>query len=308
MAQQSLQSAAEFFSKYACSSSRISVPCLIGNTTSNTRRKVSLVRLDSGLARRDEARPPGEYRPIFDRAVRRWERLTVDDLPDVEFSTAANWCPAFTGHIDDILVFIELGEIDGPRGILGMAGSCHVRADSRLPLLGHIVIDTADIRRIDSLNLLETLVLHELGHVLGIGSLWGRHVVGRGTPDPRYRGPGGRAAWTMISETLASPWSLVPVENSPRPGTRDNHWRESVFEPELMTGSIDPGRNPLGALTVTSLGDLGYVVDDAGAEPYTLPNLMISTGGASLRLHEPPRMEPIFLISRTGERVGVLPW
>jgi hypothetical protein len=62
----------------------------------------------------------------------------------------------------------------------------------------------------------------------------------------------------------------VPVENTGGSGTVDAHWRESVFGSELMTGFVDAGVNPLSRVTVASMGDLGYAVNLADADPYTL--------------------------------------
>ena len=39
------------------------------------------------------------------------------------------------------------------------------------------------------------------------------------------------------------------------PGTVDAHWRELVFDNELMTGFINFGTNPLSGVTVSSLAD-----------------------------------------------------
>jgi hypothetical protein len=65
----------------------------------------------------------------------------------------------------------------------------------------------------------------------------------------------------------------VPVENTGGPGTRDGHWRESIFRNELMSGFIGASGNPISRVTVASLEDMGYQVDLNAAEPYELPNL-----------------------------------
>ncbi len=38
-----------------------------------------------------------------------------------------------------------------------------------------------------------------------------------------------------------------------------------------MTGFIDSGSNPLSAMSIASLADLGYQVSLSAAEPYNLP-------------------------------------
>ena len=66
----------------------------------------------------------------------------------------------------------------------------------------------------------------------------------------------------------------VPLEDTGAPGTRDNHWRESVFGAELMTGYLNDGVNPLSRLSVASLADLGYQVDVTQADAYSPPSML----------------------------------
>ena len=63
----------------------------------------------------------------------------------------------------------------------------------------------------------------------------------------------------------------MPVENQEGgTGTRDSHWRLTAFTNELMTGFLTTGANPLSRVTVASLGDLGYSVDEGGADAFQL--------------------------------------
>ena len=72
-------------------------------------------------------------------------------------------------------------------------------------------------------------------------------------------------------------------------GTADAHWRESVFGNELMTGFVDAGTNPLSRVSVASMADLGYAVNLAGADPYTLaPGLRAFRRGAAGAAEERP--------------------
>ena len=74
--------------------------------------------------------------------------------------------------------------------------------------------------------------------------------------------------------------TAVPVENTGGPGTKNSHWRDTVFRNELMTGFVGGAPNPLSRLTVASLKDLGYVVNLKKAEVYTLPDLLrLAEGG-----------------------------
>jgi hypothetical protein len=102
----------------------------------------------------------------------------------------------------------------------------------------------------------------------------------------------------------------VPVENTGGAGTRDGHWRESVFGSELMTGFYDSGvANPLSAVSAASLRDLGYVVDDSRTEAFTLPLRLGAwrTGPPTgLQLVEALAPWPITAVDGTDGPVGQL--
>ena len=90
----------------------------------------------------------------------------------------------------------------------------------------------------------------------------------------------------------------VPVENTGGSGTRDSHWRESVFDAELMTGYMNAGvANPLSAVTAASLRDLGYSVDVARADSYALSSAALPAPGP-----ESPRIE---LVEQAEQRSGL---
>ena len=80
----------------------------------------------------------------------------------------------------------------------------------------------------------------------------------------------------------------VPVANTGGAGTRDSHWRESVFGNELMTGFLNASSNPLSRLTVAAMEDMGYQVNYNVADAFTLPSALILAElgvGAALRDH-----------------------
>ena len=58
-------------------------------------------------------------------------------------------------------------------------------------------------------------------------------------------------------------------------GSADGYWRDSVFDNELMSPYFGSGQTePLSAITVQSLADMGYVVDASQADSFTLPAAM----------------------------------
>lgn len=215
---------------------------------------------------------PGTPQSVTDAmnaARSRWQGAVTGDLPDVTGTIPANSCgnnPAFTGTIDDLLVFTGAENIDGPGGTLAQSGPCFVRTNGGLTIASVLIFDSSDLAQFSSQ--LSAIAVHELGHSVGVGTLWQSKGLlrGAGTSNPRFVGAGARAEWRALGRT-----GSVPVENTGGAGTRDGHWRESVFANELMTGFINTGFNPLSRVTIASIGDLGYQVNLAAADPYALP-------------------------------------
>jgi hypothetical protein len=207
-------------------------------------------------------------------AVSRWQSVITRDLPDVPLTSAAGACfegqPAINERVDDIVIYVEFVPIDGAGQILGEAGPCYVRSDTNLPLLGHLKLDAADLAMMERSGTLDDVVLHEMGHILGIGTLWPDKnlIQGAGGTDPRFIGPNALNAYHGMGGVDAS----IAVENSGADGTRDGHWRESTFGNELMTGYIGGTPNPMSEMTIASLMDLGYGTNSGAASGYTLTN------------------------------------
>lgn len=220
------------------------------------------VRFLGGLNRRQKA--------AFTAAADRWVKAIVGDLPPVRVGDDV---------IDDILIEAQGRPIDGPGKILGQAGPTHIRpeaagASAFLPAKGIMTFDTDDLAKMQSEGTLNDVITHEMGHVLGIGTIWPmkKLLKGEGTDNPTFSGKAAMAAYkTLRAATRAV---RVPVESQGGPGTAGSHWRETVFRNELMSGFIAAPGNPMSAVTVGSLKDLGYTVDPAAAEDFTLPDLM----------------------------------
>jgi adhesin/invasin len=211
----------------------------------------------------------------FDSAKARLQRLIVSDEPDIPLNVAAGTCfanqPAMNETVDDIVIFAEVGPIDGPGNIVGQAGPCLIRTGSFHTVVGVMRFDIADLNNIEAAGLLQTVILHEMQHVLGFGSMWQQRGVlsGAGTGDPCFTGSNAMTAFNSIGGQN-SPGNTVPVEKSGGLGTADSHWRESVFGAELMTGFVNAGFNPLSMVTVTSFQDLGYQVNTSAADAFSV--------------------------------------
>jgi Ca2+-binding RTX toxin-like protein len=198
------------------------------------------------------------YQPVFGKAAQIWGQIITADIPDVNDPTY--------GFIDDLLIDASVVPIDGVSGILGSAGPDDLRAGSRLPDHGSMKFDSADVQSMFSSGTLLDVILHEMGHVLGIGTLWSMDQLSSGFS---YTGANALAEYRVLSGNQAA--TSVPLETTGGAGTAGGHWSEAIFDKELMTGYIDGAFNPVSRVTVASLKDLGYTVDIGAADPYGLP-------------------------------------
>jgi hypothetical protein len=228
---------------------------------------------------------------IVQQAAARWEQIIVGDLPNVTYQGRV---------IDDTWIQISSLPIDGVGSILGQAGPTGIRSGSRLPYAGEIQLDSADVADMQSHGALLGVIEHEMGHILGIGTVWSDLglLSGAGTSNPIFTGARATAEYNTLFHVSARG---VPVENTGGGGTRDAHWRESTFGTELMTGWYDYGQvNPISRITVASLADIGYQVNMAAADAYTPPGAVraagltqtISSAGVSRDLGWPSSLSP----------------
>lgn len=252
----------------------------------------------------------------FTNAVTRWQTIITNDLADISNvvlppGACSPNSPAINENMDDLVIEASLIPIDGPGGVLGAAGPCFIRTAGFLPLLGGMVFDVADVAALEANGSLGSVILHEMGHVIGIGSLWTRFnlLANPSLPnspgvDTRYTGVNGIAGFDSIGGTTYTGGLKVPVENTQGgQGTRDTHWRESVLANELMTGFLNMGSNPLSLLTVRSLQDLGYSVNTAAADPFFLVLTLRAEGGIppqSIHLLNDVRSGPIYRMDPRG--------
>jgi hypothetical protein len=263
------------------------------------------------------ATPTGTRKAAIDSAVARWQRIIYGDVGPFALNVPADQCfkgqPAINETVNDILIYVVLDSIDGPGKILGRAGWCYARGGSVLPIMGLIELDTADVAKYDANGQLPSIVLHEMGHVLGFGTIWSYQgllvgAVTQGGTDPHFIGSSALAAFDRIGGTSYTGGAKVPVENVGGAGSIDGHWRESVFGNELMTSILNGGTNPLSVLSVASMEDDGYTVNYAAADPYlhTFSLLAGPAAANAVHLENDILNLPIRLVDPTGLVRGVL--
>ena len=260
---------------------------------------------------------------LFQQAATHWMSIITEDLPDIDFSTNpvnqySEWLSIsirVNDTIDDLRIYVLSGEIDGLNNTLGQAGPLHIRRNSSLPSLGAILLDAADLKLLEEDGYLYSVILHEMGHVLGIGSLWSEHGL---LQNPSSNNPGADTHFTgaraIQAFDNAGGWNYtgakVPIENE-RDKAPDTHWRERVLDHELMTGWIE-GDTPeaLSAITIQSLADLGYRVDISRADAYSLPDptqVSAKTAeGHGLSFENCIRSGPIYVVDEQGRVLRII--
>ncbi|HEX2723526.1 MAG TPA: leishmanolysin-related zinc metalloendopeptidase [Gemmatimonadaceae bacterium] len=223
---------------------------------------------------------------------------------------------AFQEAVDDVIIYAAVATIDGPGRVLAFAGPCLIRgpatSENHQTVVGVMKFDAADLDSLIVRGILTDVIQHEMIHVVGLGTLWNTYkvIAGAGTVDSRFTGTLGIGACVSIGGASVCPGS-VPVENTGGPGTADGHWRESVFLSELMTGFVtrpSPGftgvLNPLSAITIESLADIGYTVNRGAADVYSIPGLSIARVLGQVNVDNSAQWEqvvrPMMELSRTG--------
>lgn len=170
--------------------------------------------------------------------------------------------------------------IDGPGGVLGMAGPDQANLvqyqigrgkgganalQRSISQGGDMLFDTDDYGA-NLIGLPFEVIVHEMAHVLGFGSLWddvfnegflrGRDPRG----GPKYVAQYGLRAWREDNNMKFA--DGVPIEKLGGDGTRDAHWdsQDPYFSNEMLIGFA--GGTDLTFTSLQSFKDLGFAVDD----------------------------------------------
>ena len=254
---------------------------------------------------------------VLQDAASWWMSILADtEFPDVPVTQNIRLgCAGYEsdqqiGTIDDLAIVITAERVDGKLGVLAFAAPCSIRNGSYLPITGVVVIDADDIAWLRESGNLEEVILHEIGHVLGIGVIWHNLDLIQNLPssgeeekDTHFTGPLAIEAFDEAGGTNYTGGAKVPV------ASRGAHWRESVLDDELMTPFLNSGvLNPLSAITAQSLADMGYTVNVGQAELYRLPGASAAKQGGSRKIPygNDIRRGVIQVVDRDGHVIRVI--
>ena len=264
--------------------------------------------------------PESPYDGVIERAAARWEQLIPYGLPDAFIREEVS-CDGGGGEVgvveqlvDDLVIYVAIRNIDGDRGIVGSAAPCYAREEGITPFVGAMAFDAADVGWMAEEEWLEDVALHEIGHVLGIGTVWSDHGLLQNPSLPDNLGAdthfSGTRAVAAFNEAGGSTYTggKVPVENRYGSGSGDSHWREAILGNELMTSRIGGSVNPLSRITVESLADLGYRVSFDGADRFELDLEMAGARqeGPTIELVDDILPIPLRIVDEQGRVVRII--
>ncbi len=166
------------------------------------------------------------------------------------FSAAESfWETQLTGYRDtgfdtpvQVLINVNLAEIDGEGGVLGSAGPTYGNFGGSFieTTEGDMTFDTVDIDSMVSAGTFESVIMHEMAHVLGFGTLWQYNGV-YSADTGQYTGEAALAAFQI--EFNQPDATYVPVELDGGGGTANGHWNMGVHlgSYEAADSRDDPG-------------------------------------------------------------------
>ena len=286
----------------------------LASTASLATEFTAAVRTDFTIDVRFVGTPSPLAADAFRVAAERIRTAVTGDIPDLSVQGLdVSRCGAGTGvalteTIDDIIIYASIAPIDGAGKVLGRAGPCYVRAATQQSLVGQMTFDEADVPAMLTSGRFESIVLHEMLHIVGIGSLWRLKglVAGAGTADPRFVGglASGRCLLLGFGEQCDEG---VPLENTGGSGTAEVHWRETTFDRELMTGFAESTPDmPLSRLTLAALADFGYEVNENAADPFSAVAPRVAPGWLPRPADATTRWEEVFTPAYEVTSVGVV--
>lgn len=212
--------------------------------------------------------------------------------------------------LSHLVIVVTIAAIDGSGGVLGAAGPCFIQPGAGvLSLTGKMNFDIADVDDLIFDGSFESVILHEMGHVLGIGTLWDNanlivnpvfvnNVAVNFNLQPEFRGTAAIDEYRVLTGDNSE--TFVPIEdgtnngveffdrsNNQGQGSIDGHWDKNFMEGELMEFQIQSGATPpISRTTIASLQDIGYTVNLALADAYSVPIFTSKSLRGSDKTHE----------------------
>lgn len=210
----------------------------------------------------------------LDSAASKWNDVIRTELDDIVFeydttlptSCGIDYTINAGTTIQNLLVILQVVEGGSVDKVLQSNPCIFAESDdgTYFPRVGVITLDadnfTGYIEK--GSTFLEDFFVHEIAHVLGVGTMWKPYHLLDGSD---YNGDAGVWGYKQVGGALSV--ESVPIEVDEW-GTR--HWDETYFDNEVLSGHIDGRSRPLSLLTVNSLRDIGYEIYVLNADDYDM--------------------------------------
>jgi hypothetical protein len=231
------------------------------------------------------------YQNDFTTAASTWQSLLTGFQNGVVVARSSGSSYTVGQTVSTVFINASISAIDGAGGTLGSAGPNQIVQDAAnffLATDGGMNFDSADWAALTPQQR-QALILHEMAHVLGFGTMWtlnGVYTNGSG----EYTGTHATAAWQSEFGQSGTP----DVELGGGAGTANGHWNEvdggggltgivdgqgRDLRDELMTGWLN-SNSFISNMTIASFRDIGFTATADTPEPGTM--VLLSFGLAVL--------------------------
>lgn len=245
----------------------------------------------------DEELSPAD-KDVFQRAVKRWEQVILNDMPPVNYThqPKSEWSSFLQTRIevqdvvDDLRVFVRI--MDLGENIAGSSTVTWVRTDGNVPILAEMAI--APGYKNDF-----SLIMHELAHCLGFDSSMWEDFGLLNARDNTFSGALTRIVFLILAGGTYQDRYVPLVDGA--------HWDGGILGDELMiSGWVWPYEAPLSIVTLAAMSDMGYEVNLEAADTYFLPKLAAAKPlvESPMRCHIQRR--PIRVADANGQEVKII--
>ena len=165
----------------------------------------------------------------------------------------------------DLFIFVKFkNHQDIGNNHLASAKICFVDSITKQPLMGIITINkNIDYSKTNSLQYFESIILHELIHILGFSKYHFTNVLTKITKNNAYN----EETTYIASEKVLSQSKIyfscdsiqgIELEKYGNNGDFGSHWSERILLGDIMTEAIYPEEQVISEFTLALLEDTGY--------------------------------------------------
>lgn len=221
-----------------------------------------------------------KQKTIVQAAANRVASLITSRFQPVRLDIPPNACdsglPAIHEQVSHFIAYITVKDLGND--VYGDSSPCELHDVTYLPIYAAVNLNSFELEDLGNDELLDTII-HELLHSLGVGTLWkaSERVSLSGDSDRKnlIRKLGGKWYYTA-PQALAAYRALGGQGKGILLDDDTGHWSGNAVCSEILSGTagdVTDRVNPLSAITIGALADLGYGVNARLADFYRLPKV-----------------------------------